>query len=257
MLNKPYSIIGFYKFIPLDNLLSLKHKLLDFCNKHSIKGTIIIATEGVNSTLSCTNEQVENLCFFLKNTMQFGELDFKISYANFIPFKKMKVRIKKQTLTFPGISVFNPEQLEPSSYVDAEKWNSIIQQPDTVILDTRNHYEYVMGSFDKAINPGINKFSEFQEWAKTKLQNNTENSNAAKAEKTLAIFCTGGKRCEKAYFFLQNLGFSRVVQLDGGIQRYLEACRDNPKLQNFWQGNLFVFDDRVAIDKQLNPLYEG
>lgn len=252
MTEYPYIIIGFYKFIPLNDLASLKQKLLDFCQENSIKGTILLASEGINSTLSCANDKVLPLRTFLTSIDEFRDLDFKFSGAKFIPFKKMKVRLKKQTLTFPGISILDPAQLNPESYATAEQWNDIIADPQTIVLDTRNHYEYVMGAFEKAINPGINNFSELQGWAEQKFGKCESNK-----DKTLAMYCTGGKRCEKAYFFFKNLGFARIIQLNGGIQRYLENCLENTKLNNNWHGNLFVFDDRVAIDKNLNPIYEG
>ncbi|RST70943.1 rhodanese-related sulfurtransferase [Candidatus Aquarickettsia rohweri] len=228
-----YKITSFYKFVKIKNLQSLKAELLNFCNKHNIKGTIIIANEGINSTIAGDEILINNFCTFLQKHTFFKDTKFKISFSDIRPFKKMKVKIKKEIVTF------NTNELDMSqkgTYLISKEWDQLIAKEDTIVIDTRNYYEYAMGTFKGAINPHIHHFTELADWLKGTLKEEDKKKN-------IAMFCTGGIRCEKSTAFLKQLGFEKVYHLKDGILKYLEDNKENPN--STWQGECFVFDDRV------------
>ncbi len=228
-----YKITSFYKFVKIKNLQSLKAELLNFCNKHNIKGTIIIANEGINSTIAGDEILINNFCTFLQKHTFFKDTKFKISFSDIRPFKKMKVKIKKEIVTF------NTNELDMSqkgTYLISKEWDKLIAKEDTIVIDTRNYYEYAMGTFKGAINPHIHHFTELADWLKGSLKEEDKKKN-------IAMFCTGGIRCEKSTAFLKQLGFEKVYHLKDVILKYLEDNKENPN--STWQGECFVFDDRV------------
>ncbi len=228
-----YKITSFYKFVKIKNLQSLKAELLNFCNKHNIKGTIIIANEGINSTIAGDEISINNFCTFLQKHTFFKDTKFKISFSDIRPFKKMKVKIKKEIVTF------NTNELDMSqkgTYLISKEWDQLIAKEDTIVIDTRNYYEYAIGTFKGAINPHIHHFTELADWLKGSLKEEDKKKN-------IAMFCTGGIRCEKSTAFLKQLGFEKVYHLKDGILKYLEDNKENPN--STWQGECFVFDDRV------------
>jgi UPF0176 protein len=226
-------VISFYRFVKVEDTASLRSELLNFCNKHQIKGTILVAEEGVNSTLAGSSDSIRKFCGFLRGYDIFSDINFKESGSEFIPFKKMKVKIKKEIVTF-GIKDLDVS--ERGHYLDSKEWDALIQQKDTILIDTRNYYEYVMGTFEGAINPHIHHFTELVEWLDGNL-------NEGDKKKNIAMFCTGGIRCEKSTAYLKQLGFENVYHLKDGIIKYIEDNKDNPK--SSWHGQCFVFDDRV------------
>jgi len=228
-----YKITSFYKFVKIKNLQSLKAELLNFCNKHNIKGTIIIANEGINSTIAGDEILINNFCTFLQKHTFFKDTKFKLSFSDIRPFKKMKVKIKKEIVTF------NTNELDMSqkgTYLISKEWDQLIAKEDTIVIDTRNYYEYAMGTFKGAINPHIHHFTELADWLKGSLKEEDKKKN-------IAMFCTGGIRCEKSTAFLKQLGFEKVYHLKDGILKYLEDNKENPN--STWQGECFVFYDRV------------
>ena len=231
MLN--YQIISSYKFVTIDNLQLLKAELLNFCNKCDIKGTIIIATEGINLTIAGGESSINNFCTFFKEYSFFEDTKFKISFSDIKPFKKMKVKIKKEIVTF---NVNKLDMSQTGTYLNSKGWDQLITKEDTIVIDTRNYYEYAMGTFKGAINPHIHHFTELAEWLKGSFKERDKKKN-------IAMFCTGGIRCEKSTAFLKQLGFEKVYHLKDGILKYLEDNKENPN--SMWQGECFVFDDRV------------
>jgi len=233
-----YLITAMYHFANLPYFKTLREPLLQFCVSHDIKGTLLLANEGINGTLAGSEKSILELLDFLKNNPifkdNFKDLSHKESWSDKHPFYRMKVKFKKEivTLGVPGVS---PTKVV-GQYVKPKDWNSIISDPGVVLIDTRNDYEYVIGTFKNAINPKTNTFREFPEYVKTHLD--------PKRHKKVAMFCTGGIRCEKASSYMISQGFDEVYHLEGGILKYLEEVSYQESL---WQGECFVFDQRVAI----------
>lgn len=229
-----FKVAAFYLFTPIDNPQGLKTQLQPLCEK--LKGTILVAPEGINSTISGTEEDIDTLLAFLKS--QFPAITWKISCAETMPFYRMKVRIKKEIVTLR-----RPEA-KPSEktgvHVDAKEWNRLIQDPDVIILDVRNDYEVAVGTFKNAIDPKTKVFTEFVDYVEMHL--------ADKKDKPIAMMCTGGIRCEKASAFMLANGFPNVYQLNGGILQYLEDVEPSESL---WEGECFVFDGRTTVDPDL------
>ena len=231
----------FYKFIQLNKIDEIKKLLNSYLKQLNIKGTILLASEGINGTI-CGRDK-DTLKFFEKINLfsEFKDLKPKYSVCNINPFLRMKVRLKSEIVTFGKES--NPEKLV-GNYVKPKQWNKIINDKNTMIVDTRNHYEVSIGTFENSINPQINSFKEFPKWAKKHLID----KNISKSKK-IAMFCTGGIRCEKASSFMKNQGFKNVYHLKGGILKYFELV---PEEQSKWQGECFVFDDRVSVKHNLS-----
>jgi len=241
MENKTPNIIvlALYKFVKLQDYAKLKTGLLDFCKKNGIKGTLLLASEGINGTVAGTRGAIDNLKNYLARDPRLEHINFKESLHSTKPFLRTKVKLKKEIVTL-GVEDINPEQ-QAGQYVVPAAWNKLISDPDTLVIDTRNDYEVEIGSFANAINPKTQSFSEFPQYF-------TENLAHINKNQKIAMFCTGGIRCEKSTAFLTQQGFNNVYHLQGGILKYLEEV---PATNSLWQGECFVFDDRVAVKHDL------
>ena len=233
-----YLTTAMYHFVSLPRFESLREPLLSFCLSKEIKGTLLLANEGINGTLAGSEKSILELLHYLKNDPifegNFKNIAHKESWSDKYPFYRMKVKLKKEivTLGVPGVS---PTKIV-GQYVKPQDWNSIISDPEVVLIDTRNDYEYAIGTFKNAINPKTTAFREFPDYVKTHFD--------PKKHKKVAMFCTGGIRCEKASSYMMSEGFYEVYHLEGGILKYLEEIKPEESL---WQGECFVFDQRVAM----------
>lgn len=234
-----YLIAAFYLFIPVPSPEIIREIFLNFCREHGICGTILIAREGINGTIAGAPATVHALIAFIKNTPPFDALTAQFSSAAQAPFRRMKVKLKKEIVTL-GVEV-DPRQAV-GQYIDPHQWNILIEQPDVLLIDTRNDYEFQFGTFKNSINPQTDSFREFPAYIADQLN--------PKVHKKVAMFCTGGIRCEKATSFMLQQGFEQVYHLKGGILNYLA---DVPREESLWQGACFVFDDRVSVEHGLVP----
>jgi UPF0176 protein len=239
---KKIKIIAFYKFVHLSELESLKEQLLLKAKQLRLMGLILLAHEGINSTLSGLCKDIDAFKESLTALEPFSDLEFKESFADEFPYHRMKVRIRKGIVTM-GFEAIKPTELT-GEYVEAEQWNRLIEDPEVVLIDTRNDYEFELGTFKNAINPNIKKFSDLPQW----IEENKSELNLK--NKKIAMFCTGGIRCEKSTAYMKINGYENVYHLKGGILKYLE---DVPEQQSLWQGECFVFDDRVSVKHDLTP----
>lgn len=235
-----YLTAAFYHFFDFPDYVDFQANLLAECEKNAIKGTILLASEGINGTISGSGLGVNAVLDFIRRDSRLASLQHKESIANEAPFHRMKVRLKREIVTM-GQPDVNPAHLT-GEYVSPEDWNELISDPDVVVIDTRNDYEIALGSFKDAINPGTTAFRELPE----KLLTNPKLTDKPK----VAMYCTGGIRCEKSTAFLRQQGFKEVYHLQGGILKYLETI---PKENSLWEGECFVFDERVTVDHDLNP----
>ncbi|MEM7027812.1 MAG: rhodanese-related sulfurtransferase [Pseudomonadota bacterium] len=237
-MEQPIVIAALYKFVRLDDFESLQPLYLQFCEKHEIKGTILLAEEGINGTIAGSREDIDALLVFLKSDERLVDLDHKESYADDVPFLRTKVKLKKEIVTLgqPGVSPIHGG----GQRVEAKDWNRLITDPEVVLIDTRNTYEVDIGTFKHAVSPDTTNFREFPDYVKKNLNPNQH--------KKVAMFCTGGIRCEKASAYMLDQGFAEVYQLDGGILKYLEEVS---KEESLWEGECFVFDGRVSVDHEL------
>lgn len=229
-----FVVAALYKFAPLDDFAMMQKPLLDLCQKHGVKGTLLLAHEGINGTVAGTREGIDALLAHLTSSPLLADLEHKESFATDMPFYRMKVRLKKEIVTI-GLPEVNPN-VQVGTYVKPEAWNDIINDPDVIVLDTRNDYEVDVGSFKGAVNPNTKTFREFPEFVQKYLD--------PKKQKKVAMFCTGGIRCEKASSYMLAAGFEEVYHLQGGILKYLENV---PEEESLWEGECFVFDQRVAV----------
>jgi len=241
MTNKNEILVAaLYKFVEIDDLLSLQSNLYEICEKNNIMGTILIANEGINGTISGKNNEINQTISLLKSDKRFANIEIKYSSANKQPFHRMKVRLKKEIVTI-GLPEINPNK-KVGTYVKPEDWNDLISDPNVIVIDTRNKYETKIGSFQNALDPETSSFREFPDWVK-KFKSSKENAN-----KKIAMFCTGGIRCEKASSLMKEEGFEDVYHLQGGILKYLETI---DKENSLWNGECFVFDQRVCLTDEL------
>lgn len=233
-----YLTAALYKFVSLPDFQSLQAPILAKCQQHHIKGTLLLAEEGINGTIAGLAGDIHQVLQYLRDDalfqQRFADLEHKESYADEHPFYRMKVKLKKEivTLGVPGVS---PTK-QVGTYVKPEDWNALINDPDVVLLDTRNDYEVHIGTFKNAVDPRTTTFREFPEFVANNLDKNKN--------KKVAMFCTGGIRCEKASSFMLAQGFEEVYHLQGGILKYLETI---PEAESLWQGECFVFDQRVGV----------
>ena len=241
MGDQKFLIAAFYKFTKVSLLFELQTEFYKFLENLNIKGTVLLAEEGINGTVSGSPKSIAKFKNFLSEKDLLSESDFKVSSADFMPFPRLKVKLKKEIVTI-GDCEINPVE-KVGEYVDPLDWNQLITDEDVLVLDTRNTYEVSIGSFEGAIQPETTNFREFPEWAET------EGSKLSK-DKKIAMFCTGGIRCEKASSLLKDKGFEKVYHLKGGILNYLEKVKPEESL---WNGECFVFDDRVALNHKLEP----
>ena len=234
-------VAAFYKFVDWDDFKSLKPLLDKVCNKAGTVGTILLAPEGINGTISGTAQGVQTVLEFLSCDQRLVGLTPKYSTATGKTFKRMKIKIKKEIVSM-GKAEVKPAKVT-GEYISPEAWNDVIADPDTVVVDARNYYEHSVGTFTNSIQPNTKSFREFPEWVDQELKPMMNEKT-----KKIAMFCTGGIRCEKASSYLLKEGFEEVLQLQGGIQKYLQEVKPEESL---WQGECFVFDDRVSLQHGL------
>lgn len=239
---------AFYKFVDLPDFQQLREPVLTCCEKQDIKGTILLASEGINGTVAGPEDGVRAMLASLRSDARLTDLQHKESWSTRAPFRRMKVRLKREIVTMgvPGIS---PTQMA-GTYVKPDDWNALISDPDVVLVDTRNDYEVSIGTFAGAINPDIQSFSMLPQWVAQAAALNPPTGKKPK----VAMFCTGGIRCEKSTALLRAQGFDEVYHLEGGILKYLEKV---PPAQSLWQGQCFVFDERVSVGHGLIPGQHG
>ena len=216
----------------------------NICSKFDTKGTILIAPEGINGTIEGSKNNIKKFLETLKNNKKFSDIIPKYSYSSKDSFNRMKVRIKKEIVTIGNTEV-NPNKYI-GKYIEPNDWNELISDPNTILIDTRNEYEVAIGTFKGAINPKTKSFRDLPNWIKNNLENEDDNYK----DKKIAMFCTGGIRCEKSTSYLVQKGFTNVSHLKGGILKYLENI---PKKKSLWDGECFVFDQRVSVAEELKP----
>jgi len=233
-----YAICALYKFTRLDDFEDIQVPLKSFLESLGVRGTLLLAREGINGTISGAKDSIEKVLDYLQSDGRFLELEYKYSYSKKPPFKRLKVKLKQEIVTM-GLSEIDPNK-SVGTYVKPKDWNNLINDPDVILIDTRNNYEYEIGSFKGAINPNTETFREFPSF--------TKNSLKQYQDKKIAMFCTGGIRCEKSTAYLKSEGFENVFHLHGGILKYLEEVKEEESL---WEGECFVFDDRVAVKHNL------
>jgi UPF0176 protein len=231
-------VAALYKFVTLEDFHALREPLLDACLAAETRGTLLLAREGINGTIAGSREGVDQVLGYLRSDPRLADLAHKESFDDHIPFYRMKVKLKKEIVTM-GVEGVDPNE-RVGTYVPPAQWNALVNDPDVLLIDTRNDYEYGIGSFKGAVDPHTTSFREFPDYVRSHL-------DPAKHKK-VAMFCTGGIRCEKASAFMLKEGYEEVYHLQGGILKYLEEV---PAEESTWQGECFVFDNRVAVDHQL------
>lgn len=237
-------VCALYKFVALEDYEAIRAPLTSVMEKHQIRGTLLLAREGINGTVAGSREGIDALLEWLKSDSRLASLDYKESYTENMPFKRTKVKLKKEIVTM-GVEGIDPNQVV-GTYVEPKDWNELIDDPEVLVVDTRNDYEVQVGTFKNAINPNTETFREFPQYV-------AEHLDPAKHKK-VAMFCTGGIRCEKSTAYLKEQGFDEVFHLKGGILKYLEEV---PAEESNWEGECFVFDDRVTVNHQLEKgLYD-
>lgn len=231
-------VTALYHFVRLENFADLRQPLLEQMLAHEVKGTLLLANEGINGTIAGTRAGTDAVLAWLRQDERLAGVDCKESFTNEMPFYRSKVKLKKEIVTM-GVEGIDPKEVV-GTYVKPEDWNELISDPAVMLVDTRNDYEYNIGTFKNAINPKTETFREFPEYVKQNLD--------PEKHKKVAMFCTGGIRCEKSTAYLKEQGFEEVYHLKGGILKYLEAVEKNDTL---WEGECFVFDNRVAVNHDL------
>lgn len=231
-------VCALYKFAVLNDYRDLRQPLLDLMLAKDVHGTLLLAREGINGTIAGSREGIDAVKSWLGEDERFDGIDYKESFVDIQPFKRTKVKLKKEIVTM-GVEGIDPKRTV-GTYVEPREWNDLISDPDVLLIDTRNQYEVEIGTFERAVNPATDTFREFPQYVK-------ENLDPGKHRK-VAMFCTGGIRCEKSTAFLKEQGFEEVYHLKGGILNYLESV---PEENSLWRGECFVFDDRVTVNHQL------
>lgn len=236
------TITAFYKFTHLPDYRDLRAPLQQVCEENGVKGTILLAEEGINGTVSGPTEGVAALIAYLRSEERLGDLETKVAEApeDQKTFYRMKVRLKKEIVTL-GVEGIDPNR-RAGTYVDPKEWNALIEDPEVLLIDTRNDYEVEVGTFSGAVDPKTTSFREFPEYVEKNLD--------PTVHRKVAMFCTGGIRCEKASAYMLEQGFEEVYHLKGGILKYLEEV---PEEESSWQGECYVFDHRVAVNHNLEP----
>ncbi len=233
-------VAALYKFVRLPDYTEIQQPLLSWCQTHDVKGTILLAPEGINGTIVGAREAIDSVLEFLRSDSRLADLEHKESYTDTPPFARMKVRLKKEIVTL-GLPEVDPNA-KVGTYVTPQEWNQIISDAEVTVIDTRNDYEVNIGTFQRAKNPQTHSFRDFPEYVRQNLD--------PKKHQKVALFCTGGIRCEKATSFMLAQGFQEVYHLKGGILKYLEEV---PPEKSLWSGECFVFDERVAVSHGLEP----
>ena len=229
-----FLVATFYRFTTLEELVKMQKSIEFCCNENDVKGIVLLANEGINATIAGTRDGVLNVLRFLREDTRLAGLTWKESSTKKQPFRKLRVRLKKEIVTM-GVPGIDPERLA-GTYVKPADWNNLISDPNVIVVDTRNDYEVEIGSFKSSINPNIDSFGEFPQW----IEDNID----IDAQPRIAMFCTGGIRCEKSTALLKEAGVNEVYHLEGGILKYLEQI---PEDQSLWEGQCFVFDERVSV----------
>ena len=232
-------VVSFYRFTNVNDLATLRANLHALCQAHNLLGTVLVAEEGINGTLAGNEEALQTIFRWLQSELALAEpIDGRWTEVAKAPFQRMRVVAKKEIVAL-GRPDIRPTQ-DKSTHVGPQQWNELLANPQTLVVDTRNHYEVEVGTFPNSIDPATDSFRQFQDFAEKLAETDSD--------RPLAMFCTGGIRCEKAAALMQALGFDEVYQLHGGILNYLENVTDD---ENQWQGECFVFDKRVAVDRDL------
>ena len=232
-------VVSFYRFTNVNDLAQLRAKLHALCEAHNLLGTILVAGEGVNGTLAGDDAALQTIFRWLQSELALADpIDGRWTEAEEAPFQRMRVVLKKEIVAL-GRPDIRPIQDE-STHVGPQQWNELLANPQTLVVDTRNHYEVEVGTFPNSMDPATDSFRQFQDFAEKLAESGVD--------RPLAMFCTGGIRCEKAAALMQALGFDEVYQLQGGILNYLKNVPDS---ENQWRGECFVFDKRVAVDRDL------
>jgi UPF0176 protein len=231
-------VAALYRFVRLDNYQELRQPLLNVMLKHHIRGTLLLAAEGINGTVAGSREAIDKLIGWLRGDERLQDLDCKFSFDDEMPFYRSRVKLKKEIVTM-GVEGIDPNRVV-GTYVKPGDWNALISDPDIVLVDTRNDYETAIGSFENAQLPNTKSFREFPDFVKKNLDR--------EKQPKVAMFCTGGIRCEKSTAYLKEQGFDEVYHLEGGILKYLEEV---PEAESLWRGECFVFDNRVSVNHAL------
>ncbi|MBD2186638.1 oxygen-dependent tRNA uridine(34) hydroxylase TrhO [Pseudanabaena mucicola] len=233
--SEPFVVATFYHFTNLEDYQLMRPIIKDFCDRNELKGVILLAQEGINSTIAGSREGIDALLNYLRSDPRLQGLEHKESYSNVMPYQKLRVRLKKELVKF-GVDGIDPSR-EVGTYVEPRDWNALMADPEVVVIDTRNIYEVEFGTFQGAINPNLDFFHEFPQYVQDQL--------LEKKSQKIAMFCTGGIRCEKASAYMLAQGFQEVYHLKGGILKYLAEV---PQDESLWQGDCFVFDDRIVTN---------
>jgi UPF0176 protein len=236
--NAAVVVCALYKFVALPDYSDFRQPLLNIMEQQKVRGTLLLAKEGINGTIAGSRKGIDFVLDWLRREPRFADLDAKESCTDTPPFRRSKVKLKREIVTM-GVEGIDPQRVV-GTYVDPKDWNALISDPDVVLVDTRNDYEVQVGTFRNAINPKTTTFREFPDYVKSNLDPATH--------KKVAMFCTGGIRCEKSTAYLKEQGFDQVFHLKGGILKYLEEV---PEEETLWEGECFVFDDRVTVNHRL------
>ena len=236
----PIVVCALYKFVSLPDFADLREPLLNCMLEHEVRGTLLLAEEGINGTIAGTREGIDAVLDHIREDERLSPLDTKESFDEEQPFYRTKVKLKKEIVTM-GVEGIDPRR-SVGTYVKPQEWNDLISDPEVLLIDTRNDYEVEIGTFEGAVNPDTKTFREFPEYVKENLD--------PEKHKKVAMFCTGGIRCEKSTAYLKEQGFDEVYHLEGGILKYLETV---PETDSKWRGECFVFDERVSVRHDLTP----
>ncbi|MEJ6079824.1 rhodanese-related sulfurtransferase [Vibrio sp. 1-Bac 57] len=231
-------VCALYRFVDLANYEEIQTPLLNIMNANQVKGTLLLASEGINGTIAGDQEGIDNVLNWLKSNPSLTDLTAKFSFDTENPFYRTKVKLKKEIVTL-GVEGIDPNRVV-GTYVKPKDWNALISDPEVLLVDTRNDYEISIGTFKNAVDPKTTNFREFPQYVKENLD--------PKKHKKIAMFCTGGIRCEKSTAYLKEQGFGEVYHLEGGVLKYLEEV---PESETMWEGECFVFDNRVSVNHQL------
>ncbi len=231
-------VCALYKFVTLENFQGLRQPLHNVLEANQVRGTLLLANEGINGTIAGSRTGINNVLNWLRNDLRLSDIDYKESFTDSMPFNRAKVKLKKEIVTL-GVEGIDPKRVV-GTYVNPVDWNQLISDPEVFVVDTRNDYEFKVGTFKNAVNPNTESFREFPRFVKENL--------SPEKHKKIAMFCTGGIRCEKSTAFLKEQGFDEVYHLKGGILKYLEEV---PATETLWEGECFVFDERVTVNLQL------